>query len=66
MYPTGRAKTMFASGISVGDVSWPTSAQLPRRLAPVEGCCRALSGKAYRARLVKHGLSGKAGREGQR
>ncbi|KAM1754189.1 hypothetical protein ACFX12_006674 [Malus domestica] len=74
MYPTGRAKTMFASGISVRDVSWLTSAQLPGRLAPVEGCCRASaslsgfvgqgsSGKAYRARLVRHGLSGKAGRE---
>ncbi|KAM1181751.1 hypothetical protein TB1_000310 [Malus domestica] len=53
---------MFESGISVGDVSWPTNAQLPRRLAPVEGCCRASallsgfvgqgsSGTAYRARL---------------
>ncbi|KAM1818544.1 hypothetical protein ACFX11_000328 [Malus domestica] len=57
---------LFASGISVGDVSWPTSAQLPRRLAPVEGCCRASallsgfvrqgsSGRAYRARLVGQG-----------
>ncbi|KAM1818502.1 hypothetical protein ACFX15_000035 [Malus domestica] len=53
---------MFASGISVGDVSWPTSTQLPWRLAPVEGCCRASaslsgvvgqvsSGKTRRARL---------------
>ena len=49
--PTGRAKTMFASGTSVEDVSWPTSAQLPKRLAPVEGCCRASSGKSRRARL---------------
>ncbi|KAM2560738.1 hypothetical protein TB1_011881 [Malus domestica] len=64
---------MFASGISVGDVSWPTSAQLPGRLAPVEGYCRASAslssfveqgslGKACRARLIRHGLSGKAGR----
>ncbi|KAM2576517.1 hypothetical protein TB2_002281 [Malus domestica] len=50
---------MFASGISVGNISWPTSTQLPRRLAPVEGCYRALSGKARRARLVRQGLSGK-------
>ncbi|KAM2964260.1 hypothetical protein FF2_022065 [Malus domestica] len=53
---------MFASGISVGDVPWPTSTQLPWRLAPVEGCCRASaslsgvvgqvsSGKTLRARL---------------
>ncbi|KAM1400251.1 hypothetical protein FF2_027122 [Malus domestica] len=56
---------MFASGISVGDVSWPTSTQLPGRLAPVEGCCRASaslsgfvgqvsSGKTLRARLKKN------------
>ncbi|KAM1097452.1 hypothetical protein ACFX19_015107 [Malus domestica] len=53
---------MFVSGISVGDVSWPTSTQLLWRLAPVEGCCRASaslsgavgqdsSGKTLRARL---------------
>ncbi|KAM1135447.1 hypothetical protein ACFX2J_044280 [Malus domestica] len=71
---TGRAKTMFASGISIGDVSWPTSAQLPGRLAPAEGCCRASaslsgfvgqgsSGKTYQAKLVGQGLLGKAGRE---
>ena len=52
----------LCSGISVGDVSWPTSTQHPWRLAPVEGCCRASaslsdvvgqdsSGKARRARL---------------
>ncbi|KAM0984917.1 hypothetical protein ACFX14_012389 [Malus domestica] len=53
---------LFVAGISAGDVSWPTSTQLPWRLAPVEGCCRASasflgvveqdsSGKALRARL---------------
>ncbi|KAM1923540.1 hypothetical protein ACFX15_021441 [Malus domestica] len=57
---------LFASGISVGDVSWPTSAQLPGRLAPVEGCCRAYaslsgfvgqasSGKTRQAQLVGQG-----------
>ncbi|KAM1624477.1 hypothetical protein ACFX2K_022654 [Malus domestica] len=56
------ASTMFVAGISVGDVSWPMSTQLPWRLAPVEGCCRASallsgvvgqvsSGKTLRARL---------------
>ncbi|KAM1281552.1 hypothetical protein FF1_022288 [Malus domestica] len=56
---------MFASGISVGDVSWPTSTQLPWRLAPVKGCCRAsasLSGKSRRASLVGQDSSGKARR----
>ncbi|KAM1480860.1 hypothetical protein ACFX2I_027955 [Malus domestica] len=54
-----------------GMVSWPMSTQLPGRLAPVEGCCRAsaflsgfvgqvssgksLSGKTLRARLVGQG-----------
>ncbi|KAM2662866.1 hypothetical protein EV1_009499 [Malus domestica] len=67
---------MFASGISVGDVSWSTSTQLPWRLAPVEGCCRASaslsgfvrqvsSGKSCRVRLFGQGSSGKAEREGQ-
>ncbi|KAM1264295.1 hypothetical protein ACFX2J_034120 [Malus domestica] len=51
---------MFASEISVGDVSWPTSAQLPGRLAPVEGCCRALSSKARRARLIEQDSSSTA------
>ncbi|KAM1985595.1 hypothetical protein ACFX16_013751 [Malus domestica] len=67
---------MFASGISVGDVSWPTSTQLPGRLTPVEGCCRASaslsgfvgqvsSGKSCRASLFGQGSSGKAEKEGQ-
>ncbi|KAM1493281.1 hypothetical protein PS1_025446 [Malus domestica] len=58
---------MFASGISVGDVSWRTSTQLPGRLAPVEGCCRASaslsgfvgqvsSGKTRRARLKEKNI----------
>ncbi|KAM2376738.1 hypothetical protein ACFX1X_043442 [Malus domestica] len=75
--PTGRAKTMFVAGISVGDVSWPTSTHLPWRLAPVEGCCLASasflgvvwqvsSGKSRRARLFGQGSSGRAEREGQR
>ncbi|KAM0971541.1 hypothetical protein ACFX2I_019337 [Malus domestica] len=48
---------MFVAGISVGNASWPTSTQLPERLAPVDAFCQAsallagLSGKAYRARL---------------
>ncbi|KAM1427772.1 hypothetical protein ACFXTO_020273 [Malus domestica] len=57
---------LFASEISVGDISWPTSTQLPGRLAPVEGCCRASasllgfvgqvsSGKSCRARLFGQG-----------
>ncbi|KAM1621376.1 hypothetical protein ACFXTN_018236 [Malus domestica] len=68
---------MFASGISVGDVSWPTSTQLSWRLAPVEGSCLASallsgfvgqvsSGKSCRARLFGQGSSGKAERERQR
>ncbi|KAM1135441.1 hypothetical protein ACFX2J_044274 [Malus domestica] len=72
-----RCEPLFASGISVEDVSWPTSAQLPGRLAPAEGCYRASaslsgfvgqgsSGKTYQAKLVGQGLSGKAGREGHR
>ncbi|RXH80753.1 hypothetical protein DVH24_004667 [Malus domestica] len=62
---------MFVAGISAGDVSWPTSTQLPWRLAPVEGCCRASasflgvvgqvsSGKSRRASLVGQDSSGKA------
>ncbi|KAM2467998.1 hypothetical protein PS1_009742 [Malus domestica] len=53
---------VLAPGIPVEDVSWPTSTQLPWRLAPVEGCCRTSaslsgvvgqvsSGKTLRARL---------------
>ncbi|KAM1625293.1 hypothetical protein ACFXTN_012433 [Malus domestica] len=48
---------MFVVGISVGDASCPTSTQLPERLAPVDGFCRApallagLSSKACRASL---------------
>ncbi|KAM1052730.1 hypothetical protein ACFX2J_000316 [Malus domestica] len=49
---------MFESGISIGDVSWPTSAQLPRRLAPVEGCCRA---SALLSGFVGQGSSGFVG-----
>ncbi|KAM1784643.1 hypothetical protein ACFX12_037638 [Malus domestica] len=49
---------MFASGISVGDVSWPTSAQLPRRLVLVEGCCRA---SASLSGFVGQGSSGFVG-----
>ncbi|KAM1125938.1 hypothetical protein ACFX2B_040680 [Malus domestica] len=54
--PTGRAKTMFVAGISVGNASWPTSTQLPDRLAPVDAFCRASA--------LLAGLSGKAEREG--
>ncbi|KAM1305497.1 hypothetical protein ACFX2F_023028 [Malus domestica] len=45
------------TGISVGDVPWPTSTQLPERLAQLDAFCRAsaslvgLSGKACRAKL---------------
>ncbi|KAM2414250.1 hypothetical protein ACFX1X_000776 [Malus domestica] len=64
--PTGCAKTMFLAGISVGDVPWPTSTELPERLTPVDAFCRAsaslaglsgqgLSGKACRAKLVGQG-----------
>ncbi|KAM1281827.1 hypothetical protein ACFX2H_022254 [Malus domestica] len=65
-YMSASASTMFVAGISVGDVSWPMSTQLPWRLAPVEGCCRASallsgvvgqvsSGKTLRARLFGQG-----------
>ncbi|KAM2954146.1 hypothetical protein FF1_032466 [Malus domestica] len=55
---------LYASGISVGDVSWPTSTQLPGRLAPVEGCCRGFCFTVglCRASLVGQDSSGKARR----
>ncbi|KAM1193208.1 hypothetical protein TB1_012869 [Malus domestica] len=48
---------MFVVGISVGNASWPTSTQLPERLALADAFCQTsallagLSGKAYRARV---------------
>ncbi|KAM1443547.1 hypothetical protein ACFX2I_039814 [Malus domestica] len=51
---------MFASGISVGDVSWPTRNSSPGgwcRLRAAGGLllhCRALSGKSCRARLKEN------------
>ncbi|KAM2011896.1 hypothetical protein ACFX1T_023813 [Malus domestica] len=42
---------MFEAGISVGNASWPTSTQLPERLAPIDALLAGLSGKACQARL---------------
>ncbi|KAM2179085.1 hypothetical protein ACFX1R_034105 [Malus domestica] len=53
--PTGCAKTMFVARISVGDVSQPTSTQLPERLATVDAFCQASALlRACRARLKKN------------
>ncbi|KAM1005299.1 hypothetical protein ACFX2C_005399 [Malus domestica] len=63
-----REEKLFVAGISAGDVSWPTSTQLPWRLAPVEGCYRASASflGVCRASLVGQDSSGKAEREGHR
>ena len=52
---------LFLAGISVGNASWPTSTQLPERLASVDAFCRA---SALLAGFVGQGLSGKAKKEG--
>ncbi|KAM1483966.1 hypothetical protein ACFXTO_036079 [Malus domestica] len=53
---------MFVAGISLGNVSWSTSTQLPERLAPgdafLSGFC--FTGGLCRAKPVGQGLSGKA------
>ncbi|KAM2575569.1 hypothetical protein TB2_007374 [Malus domestica] len=51
--PLGVPKLCSSGGIFDGDVSWPTSTQLPKRLAPVDIVCRA---SAY-WRAVKEGHS---------
>ncbi|KAM1492388.1 hypothetical protein ACFX10_024323 [Malus domestica] len=47
-----RELQLFVARIFAGDVSWPTSTQLPERLKPVDAFCRASASLA--------GLSGKA------